>query len=94
VGEATVDFLAGLLADERLRRGTRADTRALSCRDQAVLVLRWFLDGTRMTQFARDNAISKPPATTTCTKASSSWLPDHLACMERCWRRRPPCAAM
>jgi len=59
VREATVDLLAGLLADERLRRGTRGDTRALSCHDQAVLVLRWFLDGTRMTQLARDNAISK-----------------------------------
>lgn len=55
----TVDFLAGLLAAERLRRGTRADTRALSVRDQAVLVLRWFLDGTRMSQLARDNGISR-----------------------------------
>lgn len=59
VREATVAFLAGLLADERLRRRTRADTRGLSCRDQAVLVLRWFLDGTRMAQLARHNAISK-----------------------------------
>jgi hypothetical protein len=59
VRDHTVDLLAGLLADERLRRGTRADTRALSCHDQAVLVLRWFLDGTRITQLARDNAISK-----------------------------------
>jgi hypothetical protein len=55
----TVDFLAGLLAGERARRGTRADTRALSVRDQAVLVLRWFLDGTRMKQLARDNGIGK-----------------------------------
>jgi hypothetical protein len=54
-----VNFLAGLLAAERLRRGTRADTRALSCHDQAVLALRWFLDGTRMSQLARDNAIGK-----------------------------------
>jgi DDE superfamily endonuclease len=59
VREETVDFLAGLLAAERLRRGTRADTRALSCRDQAVLVLRWFLDASRMSQLARDNAIGK-----------------------------------
>jgi DDE superfamily endonuclease len=55
----TVEFLAGLLAAERARRGTRADTRALSCHDHAVLVLRWFLDGTRMSQLARDNAIGK-----------------------------------
>ncbi|MEV0810499.1 transposase family protein [Micromonospora sp. NPDC050200] len=59
VRDQTVDLLAGLLADERARRGTRADTRALSCHGQAVLVLRWFLDGTRMSQLARDNAISK-----------------------------------
>ena len=56
--EETVSVLAELLAAERLRRGTRAGTRALSCRDQAVLVLRWFCDGTRMSQLARDNAIS------------------------------------
>lgn len=57
-GEHTVDVLAGLFADERVRRGTRAGTRALPCRDQAVLVLRWFLDGTRMRQLADDNQIS------------------------------------
>ena len=59
VRDETVDFLAGLLAAERRRRGTRGDTRSLSCHDQAVLVLRWFLDGTRMRQLARDNAIGK-----------------------------------
>src|SRR6266511_5675427 len=59
VRDETVDFLAGLLAAERARRGTRADTRALSVHDQAVLVLRWFLDGIRMSQLARDNAIGK-----------------------------------
>ena len=59
VRDETVDFLAGLLAAERVRRGTRADTRALSVHDQAVLVLRWFLDGTRMSQLAHDNGIGK-----------------------------------
>lgn len=59
VRDQTVDVLAKLLADERARRGTRAGTRALSCHNQAVLVLRWFLDGTRMSQLARDNAIGK-----------------------------------
>ena len=58
VREETVEVLAQLLADERARRGTRADTRALSCRDQAVLILRWFCDGTRMSQLAGDNGIS------------------------------------
>jgi hypothetical protein len=59
VRDETVDFLAELLRAERVRRGTRAETRALSCHDQAVLVLRWFLDGTRMKQLAMDNGISK-----------------------------------
>jgi hypothetical protein len=47
-----------LLADERAARGTRAGTRALPCRDQAILVLRWFLDGTRIRHLATDNQIS------------------------------------
>src|SRR5436190_11139192 len=62
VRDETVDFLAELLAAERARRGARTDTRALSCRDQAVLVLRWFLDGARIRQLARDNAIGKSTA--------------------------------
>jgi DDE superfamily endonuclease len=59
VRDETVNFLADLLAAERARRGTRRQTRALSVYDQAVLVLRWFLDGTRMSQLAHDNQISK-----------------------------------
>jgi hypothetical protein len=62
VRDETVEFLAGLLAAERLRRGTRAETRSLPVHDQAVLVLRWFLDGTRMSQLARDNRIGKSTA--------------------------------
>jgi hypothetical protein len=60
--EETVLYLAGLLRGERLRRGTRAGTRSLGCFKQAVLVLRWFLDGTRVAQLAIDNAISKSTA--------------------------------
>ncbi|WP_306827492.1 transposase family protein [Catenuloplanes nepalensis] len=56
--EETVTFLAGLLDAERARRGTRTGTRSLTCREQAILVLRWFCDSTRMSQLARDNAIS------------------------------------
>jgi DDE superfamily endonuclease len=62
VREETVEYLAGLLAAERVRRGTRTGTRSLSCRDQAVLVLRWFVDSTRMKQLARDNNIGKSAA--------------------------------
>jgi hypothetical protein len=58
VREETVLYLATLLNAERARRGTRTGTRSLGCFRQAVLVIRWFLDGTRMAQLAADNAIS------------------------------------
>jgi hypothetical protein len=53
----TVLFLSGLLQARRRSIGTRTTTRSLGCFNQAVLVLRWFLDGTRLTQLAADNAI-------------------------------------
>jgi hypothetical protein len=56
--EATVLFLSHLLHAERRQRGTRAGRRALSCFQQAVLIIRWFVDGTRVLQLAHDNAIS------------------------------------
>jgi len=37
-----VTFLAGLLAEERAVRGTRTNTRALSCGKQALFALVWF----------------------------------------------------
>jgi hypothetical protein len=54
----TVLFLSGLLHAERRRRGTRRGRRALGCFAQAVLILRWFIDGTRIAELATDNAIS------------------------------------
>ncbi len=54
----TVLFLARLLHAERRRRRTRTGRRALGCFAQAVLILRWFIDGTRIAQLAADNAIS------------------------------------
>ena len=62
VGEQTVLFLSSLLDGERRRRGTRSDSRALSPFTQAVLILRWFLDNTRVAQLAVDNAIGKSTA--------------------------------
>jgi hypothetical protein len=58
VRQETALYLSGLLHAERLRRGTRRGSRALGCFKQAVLILRWFLDGTRMSQLACDNHIS------------------------------------
>src|SRR5437762_10214481 len=59
VREETVLFVSRLLHAERVRRGTRTGTRALSCVKQAILVIRWFLDGTRVAQLAGDNAIGR-----------------------------------
>lgn len=59
VREATVSFLSGLLHAERQRLGTRAGTRSLGCFKQAVLVIRWLIDGTRISQLATDNKFSR-----------------------------------
>ena len=59
VAEETVHFVSGLLAAERRRRGTRGRRRALGCYRQAVLVLRWFLNGTRL---ACDHRIGRSTA--------------------------------
>src|SRR2546430_10595781 len=57
--EETVLFVSGLLHAERRRLGTRAGTRSMGCFKQAILVLRWLLDGTRVAQLAVDNQISR-----------------------------------
>src|SRR5512135_2375797 len=62
VAEETVLFVSRLLAVERRRRGTRSGRRALGCYRQAVLVLRWFVDGTRLAQLAADNRIGRSTA--------------------------------
>lgn len=54
--------MARLLEAKRARRATRAGTRILACVAQAVLVVRWFLDGTRVRQLAADNTISRSTA--------------------------------
>ena len=55
-------FLSRLLAAERRRRGTPARSRKLSCRDQAVLALRWFRDRTRIEALGRDHRVSRATA--------------------------------
>ena len=57
VRPSTVMFLARLLQQRREAIGTQSGRRALSPWSQAVLVLRRFLDGTRIKQLAADNAI-------------------------------------
>jgi hypothetical protein len=62
VAEETVQYVSNLLAAERRRRGTRGRRRALGCYRQALLVLRWFIDGTRLAQLAADNRIGRSTA--------------------------------
>jgi hypothetical protein len=50
-------YLSSLLHAERVRRGTRKDRRVLTTFKQAIGVLRWLLNGTRLRQLAVDNAI-------------------------------------
>lgn len=54
-----VEFVADLLAGERLARGTRAETRALSCSDQAVFALVWFREGREIALTGRGLGISQ-----------------------------------
>jgi hypothetical protein len=55
-------YLSRLLKAERRRRGTPAGSRRLTCRDQALLALRWFRDRTRIDRLANDHAISRATA--------------------------------
>jgi len=55
-------FVTRLLIMERFRRGTPAGSRALTCREQAILVLRRFRDRTRPEQLARDHGVSRATA--------------------------------
>jgi hypothetical protein len=57
----TVLFVSALLHAERVRRGTRAGTRALSCFAQAIMVIRWLRDGTRVAQLAADDNLGPAP---------------------------------
>ncbi|ABW12382.1 transposase IS4 family protein [Parafrankia sp. EAN1pec] len=59
ISDHTVFRLAGLLVAERQRRGTRNGTRTLSTLEQAVMVLRWFCDGTRTSRLFKDHGVSR-----------------------------------
>ena len=55
-------FVARLLILERRDRGTPAGSRALTCREQAIMVLRRFRDRTRVEQPGRDHGVSRATA--------------------------------
>jgi hypothetical protein len=90
VKRSTAEHLARLLRDHRIAARTRKGRRALGCFKQAVLVLRWFLDGTRLAQLARDTAYRHPPPTATSTKDWPSWPPAHRTSRPRWSVRRQP----
>jgi DDE superfamily endonuclease len=62
VHDQTAAFLTGLLDAEPARRDTRTGTRWLAGHDQAILILRRLLDGTRPAQPGVDNTISESTA--------------------------------
>src|SRR4051812_36224827 len=86
----TVLFVSGLLAAERRRRGTRRGRRALGCYRQAVLILRWFIDGTRLAQLAADNAISASTAYRNLHEGIDVLAAVAPGLRARCWPRAPP----
>jgi len=55
-------YLSRLLKAERRYRGTPARSRRLTCREQALLALRWFRDRTRIDRLATDHKISRATA--------------------------------
>jgi hypothetical protein len=55
-------FVTRLLIQERRMRGTPAGSRVLTCREQAILVLRRFRDRTRVEQLGRDHGVSRATA--------------------------------
>ena len=52
-------YLSRLLHAERRRRGTRKNSRALTCFRHAVLGLRWFRQHVEVAALARDHGISR-----------------------------------
>jgi hypothetical protein len=64
INRSTAEYLAGIVAAHRRAIGTRKGTRALGPFKQAVLVLRWFVDDTRIRHLATDNRIGKSTAYT------------------------------
>ncbi|MEU3457276.1 transposase family protein [Micromonospora sp. NPDC006766] len=54
-----VQYLGRLLATERRAKGTRRDTRALTCFYQALLVLVWFRKGEDATLLGAGFGVSR-----------------------------------
>ena len=59
VSRELAQHLSRLLHAERRQRGTRKNSRALTCFNQAVLGLRWFRQDADVTALARDHGVSR-----------------------------------
>jgi hypothetical protein len=59
VSRELAQYLSRLLHAERRQRGTRKNSRALTCFNQAVLGLRWFRQDADVTALARDHGVSR-----------------------------------
>jgi hypothetical protein len=62
VAQETVLFVSRLLAAQRRPMRYARPARALGCNRQAVLILRWLVNGTRLAQLAADNRIGRSTA--------------------------------
>jgi hypothetical protein len=62
VSRELAQYLGRLLLAERRRRGTRKDSRALTCFWQAVLGLRWFRQNIDATALSCHHGISRATA--------------------------------
>jgi len=58
VPEEATRLLVELLVAERLRRATGVGARAAACRQQAILVLRWFREDADLKILAADTQVS------------------------------------
>ncbi len=62
VSRELAQWVSRLLRAERRRRGTRKNSRALTCFRQAVLGLRWFRQDPDITALGRDHGVSRATA--------------------------------
>jgi hypothetical protein len=89
IGASTVAYVFGLNA-ERRRRRTRRGRRVLGCYRQAVLVLRWLLDASRIGDLVVDNEGSSSTAYRYLHEAIDVPAAAAPTCRERCSRPAPP----
>ena len=86
-------FVTRLLILERRRRCTPAGSRALTCREQAIMVLRRFRDRTRVEQLGRDHGVSRATAYRYVgegTEVLAARAPDLHEALSGPGRRAPP----